>query len=173
MGLILPARTLKYSDMKNLIEKYFEGETTLQEEAELRRYFNSDEVDESLRQYQPLFRHFENEKAQGLSADFDQKLLERLEGSAKVVRMQGRQRTWLRVAAIGAVLTGAFFYLQRPVSPAQQQAINWDKYEIKDEKVAYDETVKALRLLSSKLNKGSKKAVLEVGKVEKVSKYFN
>ena len=159
--------------MKNLIEKYFEGETTLREEAELREYFNSGEADESLRQYQPLFQHFENEREQGLNADFDQKLKGKLESSAKVVRMQRRERTWLRIAAMVAVAIGAFFYLQHPVTQPQQQAINWDKYEIKDEKVAYDETVKALKLLSSKLNKGSKKAAQEVEKMEKVSKYFN
>jgi hypothetical protein len=159
--------------MKNLIEKYFEGETSLREEAELRRYFNSGNVEESLRQYEPLFRHFENEREWGLSDEFDQKLLAKLEGGARIVPMRNWQRTWLRVAAMGAVLIGAFFYLQRPVLPAQQQAINWEKYEITDEKAAYEETVKALKLLSSKLNKGSKKAAEEVEKVEKVSKYFN
>lgn len=159
--------------MKNLIEKYFEGETTLQEEAELRRYFNSGNVEPSLRQYQPLFRHFENERGQGLSSDFDQRLLQKLKGSAKVVQMQRRWRVLLRAAAAAAAVAGIFFWLQRPVSPPAQHAINWEKYEITDEKAAYEETVKALKLLSSKLNKGSDKTVREVEKIEKVSKYFN
>lgn len=165
---------LKFLNMKTLIEKYFNGETSLEEEARLRAYFNSDEVDESLRPYQPLFSFFEKESQRALGNDFDPKLLSRLENEGRVVRMKTWQRNLLRIAAVGAVLFGALFFLEKPVlTPAHQAGIDWSKYEITDEQLAYEETVKALRLVSAKLNKGSKKASQEVLKVEKVSKYFN
>jgi hypothetical protein len=77
----------------------------------------------------------------------------------------------LRVAAIGVVLAGALLFLRPPRHEAQ--AINWERYETKDPGLAYEQTKEALRLLSSKLKKGSKKAVEEVSKAEKMNKYFN
>ncbi len=92
----------------------------------------------------------------------------------KIVKMRTWPRNLLRIAAVGAVLVVAMVFLQKSnTSYAQQASVDWSKYEITDEKQAYEETVKALKLVSSKLNKGSKKAVHEVEKMEKVGKYFN
>ncbi|MCF8246577.1 MAG: hypothetical protein K9J37_17130 [Saprospiraceae bacterium] len=162
--------------MKALIEKYFEGETSLEEEARLRDYFNSGEgVAEDLREFQPLFQHFSTERDRGLSDDFDEALFQKMDlPDTKVVRMNTRPRHLLRIAAVGAVLVGAMFFLQKNNSThAQQASIDWSKYEIKDEKIAYEETVKALKLLSNKLNKGTKRAGEEMKELEKVGKYFN
>lgn len=161
--------------MKALIEKYFEGETSLEEEARLRAYFNGEEVSEDLKVYQPLFEHFTNEQSQELSADFDKKLFQNLENQdGKIVQMRAWPKYLLRIAAVGAVLLAAMIYLSNPTAPAQQTAaIDWSKYEVTDEKVAYEETVKALKLLSSKLNKGTKKAGKEMKELEKVGKYLN
>ena len=162
--------------MKALIEKYFEGETSLEEEATLRDYFKDGQVAEELKQYQPLFQHFASERMQTVSSDFDAVLFQKMEAGTheKVVRMRTWPRQIMRLAAVGAVLVAAMIFLQKSnYMQAQQAAVDWSKYEVKDEKVAYDETVKALKLLSSKLNKGSKKAADEVSKMEKVGKYFN
>lgn len=161
--------------MKALIEKYFEGETSLEEEARLRAYFNGEEVSEDLKVYQPLFEHFATEQSQELSADFDQKLFQKLENQGgKIVQLRVWPKYLLRVAAVAAVLLVALVFVSKPTSSAQQTAaIDWSKYEVKDEKVAYEETVKALKLLSSKLNKGTKKAGEEIKELEKVGKYLN
>ena len=88
--------------------------------------------------------------------------------------MQPWKKHLLRIAAVAAVLLGVLFFLEKPtVAPDQQAAINWNKYEITDEHLAYGETVEALKLVSAKLKKGSKKTSEEVEKVERVSKYFN
>jgi hypothetical protein len=161
--------------MKALIEKYFEGESSLEEEAQLRAYFNGESVDEELKAYQPLFQHYANERERALSDDFDEKLFQKMEPTAaKVVQLRTWPRQLLRIAAVGAALVVAMIYLWKPSQPlTQQAAVDWSKYEITDEQQAYEETVKALKLVSSKLNKGSKKATQEVEKMEKVGKYFN
>ncbi len=167
--------------MKALIEKYFEGETSLEEEAKLRDYFNDgpqsgEQVAEELKEYQPMFQHFATEREQVLSDDFDEALFLKMEAAsdAKIVQMRTWPRQLIRIAAVGAVLMASMIFLQKSnTTQAQQASVDWSKYEIKDEKVAYEETVKALKLLSSKLNKGSKKATEEMGKMEKVGKYFN
>ena len=158
--------------MKALIEKYFEGETSLEEEASLREYFQQETVEESLQMYRPLFQHYHSAKDATLGEEFDQALLSRNNGAK--VRTLRPTTLLLRVAAIGLVLAACMLFLyQSNRHHSQQAAIDWSKYEVTDEQVAYDETVKALRLLSSKLHKGTQKASEEVEKIEKVGKYFN
>jgi len=159
--------------MKELIEKYFEGNTTLEEEARLKAYFNGPAVDEPLRQYQPLFGFFAEEQQASLSHNFDQKLMANIEGQGRVVNMNSWKRRLVQVAAVGILLVGAFVLVQKPMTQHSQTVINWKKYETTDPQLAYEQTKQALELLSSKLKKSTRKAVDEVAKAEKVSKYLN
>ena len=159
-----------------LVDKYFEGTTTLEDEKELRTYFNKNEIEESLKQYQPLFQYFEKEKAQKVSEDFDKKFFEKVEnGDAKIVPIRSFRRRLMRVAAVAAVLIGGYILFQPIGIPdtSNRVAIDWSVHEVNDEQLAYEETVKALRLLSSKLNKGKNKTAKEVAKAEPVTRYLN
>lgn len=49
--------------IEDLLEKYWEGETTLEEERHLKMYFSSGEVDVRLRQFAPLFQVLREEQA--------------------------------------------------------------------------------------------------------------
>ena len=160
------------SSMTSLIEKYFAGKTSLKEETRLNTYFNSAEVETAHLQYQPLFQYFENEKGIQVSADFDRKLFGKMGGGAKIIPMRSWQRKLMRVAAIAVVLLGAYLFFNKPVTP-DRPTVDWSAYEISDEQLAYEETVKALKLLSAKLNKGKKKTKQEVAKAEPVTKYLN
>ena len=160
-------------DISTLIEKYFAGKTSQEEETQLRTYFNSGKVEAPLLQYQPLFQFFENESQQGVNADFDKKLFEKMGGEAKIIPMRSWRRRLMRVAAVAAILFGAYLFFQTPPSGPEVATIDWSAHEINDEQLAYEETVKALRLLSSKLNKGKNKAAHEVAKAEPVTKYLN
>ena len=46
-----------------LLEKYFEGETSCEEERKLRRFFTEEEVPQHLQAYRPLFAYLEQEAA--------------------------------------------------------------------------------------------------------------
>lgn len=46
---------------EELLEKYFDGQTTCEEERELRRFFASDQVPENLEVYRPLFACIDRE----------------------------------------------------------------------------------------------------------------
>ncbi|WP_321332439.1 hypothetical protein [uncultured Bacteroides sp.] len=48
-------------NIEELLNNYFEGETTCEEERELRRYFSRDDVPEHLQAYRPIFAYFEEE----------------------------------------------------------------------------------------------------------------
>ncbi len=47
----------------DLLDKYFEGETSCEEEQWIRHYFSEEEVPEHLLCYKPMFTYFENEIA--------------------------------------------------------------------------------------------------------------
>ncbi len=49
--------------IQELLQRYFDGETTLAEERELQRFFAGEDIPESLKVYQPMFAFFVEEKA--------------------------------------------------------------------------------------------------------------
>ena len=49
-------------DIETLLNKYFEGETTCEEERRLRRFFAEGLVPEHLEEYRPMFAFFEAEQ---------------------------------------------------------------------------------------------------------------
>ncbi len=51
-----------FSDIQALLDRYWEGETTLEEERVLKAYFNSGEVDERLQAVAPLFQAIREEQ---------------------------------------------------------------------------------------------------------------
>ena len=53
---------MTFQEINDLIEKYFAGETSLEDEKILRGYFNGSKVDARLATYAPLFQFFEKEK---------------------------------------------------------------------------------------------------------------
>lgn len=157
--------------MKELLEKYFNGETSIEEENQLKEYFRSEQVGDEMKAFAPLFQAFENESVEKVSSDFDERLFEKMGEESKVVRINTWRKTLMRIAAVGAVLLASYFIMQQP--PENTSEIAWEKYEITDEDLAFEETKKALMLLSSKLNRGKSKASKEVSKAEKVTKYLN
>ena len=50
-------------NIDELLNRYFEGETSAEEEQKLRRFFASDNVPENLSAYKPLFAYFDEEIA--------------------------------------------------------------------------------------------------------------
>lgn len=48
-------------NIKQLLDLYFEGQTSLQEEQILRDYFQRNDIDESLMEYKPMFDFFNEE----------------------------------------------------------------------------------------------------------------
>jgi hypothetical protein len=50
------------NDMKILIEKYFDGLTSLKEEQKLRDYFQREDVSQEWEIYKPIFRYFTSER---------------------------------------------------------------------------------------------------------------
>src|SRR6187402_377380 len=84
---------MEFNKMEALLEKYFEGETSIAEENVLKNYFSSSDVAPHLEQYRPLFGYFAVAKEQKLT---------------KGVSLVSKKRkvSWLSIAASIAVLIG-------------------------------------------------------------------
>ena len=167
---------MDYKVMEQLLDKYFDGETSLQEESRLREYFRRADVPEALQPYQPLFRHLQQERSHELGAGFDEKLLRQMEAAqpaAKVRRLSAR--AWaLRIAAALVIGLGLWWvYAPQNTPQATQQAgIDWSKYEVQSTQEAFRLTSTALLKASSELNHGANTAAQEMDKLKKVGKYF-
>jgi len=99
---------MDYKYIEQLLERYFQGETTLQEEQILKSFYTqgADEMPQGLRQYAPLFEVV-NEKPE-LDEDFDQMVLSKTEDipqvKARVVSLTERLRPLFGAAATVAIL---------------------------------------------------------------------
>ena len=96
---------MDYKYIEQLLERYWEGETTLQEEAILRAFFSQEDVPASLMKYKSLFDCGLQEET--LSDDFDARILEQIGGDepkAKIVTLASRLKPLFKAAAIVAIL---------------------------------------------------------------------
>ena len=67
-----------------LLELYFEGETSIEQERKLKAYFNGNEVEERHQQFSGLFNYFSTSQTERLEKDLEIKL----QKTAKVTRMR-------------------------------------------------------------------------------------
>lgn len=151
--------------IKQLVAKYFEGETSLTEEQQLRAYFQQAVVAEELQQYQPLFQYFAAAKQTTLPEQFDARVETALQGPAKRRFMRRVVQLSSVAASVMLVIGSYFWYNTTEVSPPAATQIDWKKYEISDPDEAYQETKAALELLSRKMNKGAKQAAKGMDKI--------
>lgn len=125
--------------IETLLEKYFEGATTIAEENELKAYFSSQDVAQHLEPYRPMFGYFSIAREQQFEP---------------LMPLQSKKRkvvAWLSVAASVVVLAsaGTFAYINYGTATKSQELGTYDSPE-----EAFRETQKALAMLSDHVNTG-------------------
>ncbi|MEW7290730.1 hypothetical protein [Aquimarina sp. 2304DJ70-9] len=129
---------MELSNIEKLLEKYFEGETTISEEKELKVYFTRETVPSHLERYKDMFQYFSEEST--ITATRDLKL-----NTSRTVTY-----TWVGIAASVALIAGMF--LTRTAPPK-----SIDTFE--DPEIALQETKKILNLVSQYMNEGKQELV--------------
>lgn len=127
--------------IEKLVEKYFSGETSIAEEKLLKEYFSSPDVAPHLEQYRTVFGYFSQAKQEQFS---------------KTVPLQpGKQNYvgWISVAASVAVLSGMLYFMNQ--QPEQSESTS-DLGTYESPEVAFEETQKALKMVSENVNEGVK-----------------
>nr|WP_315158969.1 hypothetical protein [uncultured Flavobacterium sp.] len=129
---------MEFNKMETLLEKYFEGETSIVEENELKNYFSSPDVAPHLEQYKPLFGYFAEAKKENFEKD--------------VPLISKKKKTaWLSIAASIAVLIGAGTYVYFNANEVKE---NNELGTYENPKEALEATQKALAMLSNNVNVG-------------------
>ena len=102
---------MDYKYINQLLDRYWKGETSLEEEEILRAFFSQDELPAELKPYQALFSYEMGEaKQEALGDDFDQKMMAMIEdeytkkpNKAKVVSLTERLKPLFKAAAVVAI----------------------------------------------------------------------
>lgn len=161
---------MDYNHISELLNRYFEGETSLNEERQLRRYFTEGPVAPQHLPYQDLFGFFATKKQTGFEGALEEKLPSKPEPGQKTRRLRILPVFW-RAAAIVAIGLSAWWLY--PDNPQQEpSAIDWSQYEPQSVEEAFQIMSGALKKTSANLNKGARQAAEEVGKVKRMGKVF-
>ena len=156
----------------NLLEKYFNGDTSIDEERQLKQYFSQQPIDPDLAHLKPLFAFLKKEKT-----------VEMPEQEAVNLRpiAGGKKTGWRRfyslavaAAMLATFAVGGFLYQKNMAEERERIAyekLHTDTYE--DPEKAMAEIKNALALVSRKMNKGKKEAAKGLKKVEKLDIFKN
>ena len=140
-----------------LVEKYYNGETSPEEELQLREFFRTAEnVPEHLMPDKELFSLYSKAADEEVPVDGFMKNLERVIDSQSVTSLSARKSVmyWISgiAAGIALLLTSYFLLVNNPFTDDRRQALK-DTYE--NPQLAYEETQKVLLYISQKMNKGT------------------
>ena len=100
-----------FSDIQILLDRYWEGETTLEEERRLKTYFASGEVNERLLAFTPLFQALREEQSVQYA-------------KTKTAPLKPVLYTWQKLAAAASVallLTAGLWWWNNGENPAREQ----------------------------------------------------
>lgn len=151
-----------------LLERYWNCVSTVEEEAELRQYYNeTKEIPEHLREAAPLFRYFRKESELTLNdPDFEQKVLAKVKAhqqpTAKVRKLEQSFQNYMKVAAAIVIVIATSFIFRMEIWKGDKPELLLAEDTYKNPEQAYAETKKALLLIAKKMNDGKKE-------VEKIS----
>lgn len=125
---------MELKHIESLLEKYEEGQTSLQEEAQLKHYFTTETVAPHLEVYRSLFTYFVSDKQHS-----SQRLL-------YTTRSTPVQYRWFASAAVVAIMFSVFMMF---TSKDEFTKLS------NEEQLAYDETLKAFDLISNHMHKAT------------------
>lgn len=158
------------NNISQLIDKYFQGETSLEEEKQLRAYFQQEEILPELKLYQPLFGLIESERSQKMEEGFDNRIYHKIKPAQKKTRVLFKTYHWIGAVAASMLLVFSLWWMYPELSPEPASAINWEQYEPEDPEEAYRITKDALIKVSVELNRGAEKAASEVNLLKELLK---
>jgi len=137
---------MELANIEQLVEKYLNATTTLQEEEMLRNYFLSENVAPHLQEYQPMFSYFKKSK--------DEVYTKPIQIKPKKTNLK-----WLSVAASVVLLFSVY--------------VGNQYYQQKQAEKKFAQVKEALKLVSINLNKGNKAVATLYTYENTVHKIFN
>jgi hypothetical protein len=151
-------------ELNRLLEKYYNGESTEEEERNLREYFNEKNVPKGYETEKEIFRYY---MAAGEvpepSIDFEARILAGIDDASDSNKGSQKTRklilTYMSAAAGLLILAGSYFFFVHKAEPGDT---------FTDPEIAYAETIKVLMAVSSQLNHGAQ-ALEPVSKINEMT----
>ena len=142
--------------IETLLEKYFEGHTTLSEEQELREFFRDNrELPEALEMNRPFFEGLDQSEDIMADLEFAEKINGAIEKSEQIIQRKRFTQRFAWVSGVAAAIIVVLFTLNIWNNQQLQQkqlAMNTPE----NPKQAYEMSMEALKYVSANYNKGIK-----------------
>lgn len=139
--------------LEALLQKYWDCETSLEEEERLREYFRTHDIPEHFKEATLLFGYFDRQRQQAVPGQFENGVLKKIKSpKGKTVNLW--QTSW-RIAAGVAVLVAAVFFVRQEIRSNNEIAME-DTFDTPEQ--ALEETKKALLMISKGFGKAEQQA---------------
>lgn len=154
------------SGICELLDKYWDGETTLEEEILIKEYFQSGNVSADHLPFLPLFQHFKDQKDIKYTLPDASVIITKSREEPGIFFLPKYRKLAYASAAVLALFLASWFVFNPGVD-----AKNTNSYvrEIEDPEEAYRVTMEALALVSGKLNKGTESISISLNNVNKAN----
>ena len=167
---------MNLQEIDKILNKYFNGESSLEEEAMLRDYFSHNEVPNGLKAIRDQFLYMQSQREIEIPVETDGRINEQIDSTRIISLFHTRRARILAISGLAAaiiLLVTVFIQLNN-----YTQKFN-DTYS--DPKVAYAEARKILTFVSGQFNRGTKEVsnlskfrtgIEDVSNVDKLNKQF-
>ena len=156
--------------IKVLLEKFYEGSTSLEEEKNLRDYFRNSSVPDELACDKELFLFSSGEtETIPVSSGLEQKLELLIDRQDKVETKTKQIRLWYKIASVAAglaILLVCYLFISK------EGQVNKMKDTYTDPQIAYAQVKQTLLYISETLNKGTK-PLAQVSKLNQGMEQFS
>ena len=169
---------MDFDRIEGLLDKYWACETSLEEEKELRDFFSENTVPEKFRSVAPLFDYYNGEGEDSkLDEKFSEEVLNIIEKDNKIITEASAKRGKVvalfynisKVAAVILILMVAGYFVREEYREREDEVKPYLADTFEDPKEAFEETKKALMMISKNFNKG-RKEVQKMGAFEDAQK---
>ena len=144
---------MKSKEIRGLLEKYFEGTSSQEEEAKIRSFFrNSTYIPQNLQKEKAIFDYFEREKQ--VTADVG---ITSVTGGPTAFSSKKRNLIYLfsGIAATLLLLAGLFLF-QSPKPSEEKVYVVVNGEPVRNRELAIEQTKEALSMVSENFQKGTK-----------------
>lgn len=154
---------MDFRKIDNILPKYWEGDTSLNEEVILYSYFTSNNVHESHEVYVPYFKTQQSYRNKKAPVEIATSINEKIGGN-KVRKISSYKKFWRIAAAIGVLTVGAVLYQQYVLPVESNSELYSDTFETPEE--ALQEIKMALGMVSNKIEESTIMVSNEIIKID-------
>jgi len=158
---------MKEERLKDLLDKYYRGETSEAEESELKEYFSGSHILKGYEAERDIFSNYQLlDAVPEPSSGFSERILKAVDGLERLEERKLARKRYISILSSAAailLLIGSYlvFFNQKPAEDT-----------FTDPQLAYAETMRILNEVSAKLNRGTE-ALKPISRVQQIATGLN